>query len=74
MPEIRVQEVALNAPALLVLNVTVPLGVVFVPVEVSVTVTVQVEGVFTVSGEEQFMLIDVVRLLTVRLKMLELVR
>ncbi len=68
------QLVELKAPEALLLNVTVPEGVRAVPDEVSETVAVQVEGALTGSGDEQVMLVEVERLLTVRLKVPELVR
>ena len=57
------------------LHEIVPVGVVLVPKSVSATVAVQVEGPFTTSGEGvQLMLVVVERLLSVRLKVPELVR
>jgi len=46
----RVQ-VPVNEPAPLVVSVTVPVGVRYVPGDVSVTVTVQVVAVATVAGD-----------------------
>ncbi len=65
--------VELKVPEALLLKVTAPVGVLVVPVEESVTVTVQVVGAFTASGEVQVTLVDVERLLTVRPKVPELV-
>ncbi len=65
--------VPLNVPEPLLVNVIVPVGVLVVPDEVSETVAVQVVEAFTESGEEQLMLVEVERLLTVRLKVPELV-
>ncbi len=67
-------EVALKMPEPLLLKVIVPVGVILVPREVSATVAVHVEGVFTGSGDEQVTLVEVERLFTVRLKVPELVR
>ncbi len=68
------QEVEFKVPEPLLLKVTVPVGVVAVPLEVSVTVAVQVVGAFTTTGlVEQLTVIEVVRLFTVRLKLPELV-
>ncbi len=70
-----VQVVELKVPEALLLNVTVPVGVIFVPAEVSVTVTVQVVAAFTGSvAGEQVTLVEVERLMTARLKVPELVR
>ncbi len=74
MPAERVHEVELKLPEPLLLKVTVPVGVIFVPVEVSVRVAVHVEDALTgsVTGV-QVTVVLVERLLTVRLKVLELV-
>ncbi len=61
----------LNVPEPLLVKVIVPVGVVTVPDEVSEMVAVQVEAAFTASGEVQLMLVDVDRLMTVRLKVPE---
>ncbi len=66
--------VELKLPEPLLLKVTVPVGVLIVPAEVSVTVAVQVVEAFTASGEVQLMLVEVARFETVRLKVPELVR
>ena len=65
VPE-RVQLVGLNVPAPLLVKVTVPVGVVFVPTSVSLTVAVQVVDVpgGTVEGE-QLTLVLVERFVTV---------
>ncbi len=62
----------LKVPVAPLLRVTMPVGVVAVPAEVSLTVAVQVVRVFT--GSEagvQLMLVDVARLLTVSAKLAE---
>ncbi len=64
---------ALKVPEPLLVKVTVPVGVVTVPDEVSETVAVQVEAAFTGSGEEQLTLTEVERFEAVRLKVPELV-
>ncbi len=70
----RVQVVGLKPPEALLLKVTVPVGVIFVPVDVSVTVAVQVVGAFTAIGfGAQVTLVLVERLFTVRLRLPELV-
>jgi hypothetical protein len=56
-----------NVPVLLVVSPTVPLGVMNVPVEVSVTVTVQEATVPTVTDEVQLTVVEVVLGLTVML-------
>jgi hypothetical protein len=60
LPDTRVQDVGLNEPAEPVsANVTVPVGVVTDPVEVSITVAVQVEASFTTpEGGEQLTLVE----------------
>ncbi len=64
--------VELKVPEAPLLKVTVPVGVVAVPPEVSVTVAVQVVGVFAITGlMVQLTLVEVVRLFTVRLKLPE---
>src|SRR6267143_1809106 len=70
----RVQVVELKLPALLLVQVTVPLGVVFVPTSVSVTVAVHVDEppAGTLAGE-QLTPVEVVRLLTVTVSEPELV-
>ncbi len=73
LPETSVQVVELKVPEPLVLKVTVPVGMVAVPPEVSVMVAVQVVEAFTASGEEQLTLVEVERLETVRPKVPELV-
>ncbi len=63
----------LKLPEPLLLKVTVPVGVLVVPPEVSVTVAVQVVEAFTASGEVQIMLVAEERFKAVRLKVPELV-
>ncbi len=66
LPEDRVQLLELNAPAGPVsLNVTLPVGVIIVPGEVSDTVAVQDEAWFTTTGLEQTRAVEVVRGFTV---------
>ncbi len=66
LPEARVQLLELNAPAGPVsLNVTLPVGVIIVPGEVSDTVAVQDEAWFTTTGLEQTRAVEVVRGFTV---------
>ncbi len=74
LPETRVQVAELKVPEALLLKVIVPVGVMVAPLEVSVTVAVQVLGALTTSGEEQLTLVVVERLLTVKLILPELVR
>ncbi len=70
-----VQVVELKVPEALLLNVTVPVGAILVPDDVSVTVAVQVADAFTGSvAGAQVTLVEVERLMTVRLKVPELVR
>jgi hypothetical protein len=59
--------VPVNVPVLLVVSATVPLGVMNVPVEVSVTVTVHEAAVPTVTDEVQLTVVEVVLGLTVML-------
>ncbi len=68
------QEAAgLNVPVLVLAKLTVPEGVIAVPVEVSVTVAVQVVGVLTTTELElHTTAVVVLRLPTVRLKAPEL--
>src|SRR2546427_94708 len=68
------QVVELKVPALPLVQVTVPLGVVCVPTSVSVTVAVHVDDTpaGTLDGE-QLTAVDVVRLLTVTVSEPELV-
>ncbi len=73
LPETRVQVAELKVPEALLLKVTVPLGVVAVPAEMSETVAVQVAGAFTASGEEQLTPAELERFAAVRLKLPELV-
>ncbi len=74
MPETKVHVEALKLPEPLLLKVTVPVGVIFVPAEVSVTVAVHVVAAFTASeAGEQVAEVLVERLVAVRLKVLELV-
>ncbi len=54
-----------NVPVELVLRFTVPPGVIAVPGDVSVTVTVQLIAVLTVKGELHDIVVVVVRTLTV---------
>ncbi len=56
-----------NAPVPLVVRDTVPDGVIAVPVEVSVTVAVQLEPWFTTTEETHVRLIEVARRVTVML-------
>src|SRR5438094_10242613 len=66
LPEARVQLLELNAPAGPVsLNVTLPVGVIIVPGEVSDTVAVQDEAWLTATGLEQTRAVEVVRGFTV---------
>ncbi len=72
LPELRVQ-VPAGEPSKV--KLTVPVGVIAVPVDVSETVAVHDEAWFTTSGLGlQLTLVEVVRWLTVRLKVLELVK
>jgi hypothetical protein len=65
LPLVRTQFVAgLNAPPV-ELNDTVPVGVLVVPGEVSVTVAVHVEPWFTATGDPQESAVFVVRRFTV---------
>src|SRR5215831_5381320 len=65
-PEASVHVVALKVPAEPVLDhVTVPVGVVTVPGDVSVTVAVQVEGTLIATGVVHATAVVVFRLLTV---------
>ena len=67
-PATRAHVVELNEPAGPVsVNVTVPVGVVTVPGEVSVTVAVQDEATPTRTGLVQMTAVDVLRLFTVTL-------
>jgi len=69
LPDTRVQVVELNDPAGPVsVKVTVPVGVVTVPAEVSVTVAVQDEAWFTTTGLVQTTPVEVLRLFTVTLE------
>jgi hypothetical protein len=68
LPETRVHVVELNEPAGPVsVKVTVPVGVILVPAEVSVTVAVHVDATPTMTGLVQTTTVDVVRGLTVTL-------
>jgi hypothetical protein len=68
LPDARVQVVELNEPAGPVsVNVTVPVGVMMVPVEVSDTVAVHEEATPTTTGLVQTTAVEVVRGLTVTL-------
>ncbi len=70
----RVQGEPVNDPLPLLPNETVPVGALVVPPEVSVTVTMQVVGVLTVTGEgEQVTPVLVFRFVTVSEKGPELV-
>src|SRR3979490_2413044 len=72
-PAVRVQLVGVNEPVAPVdVNATVPVGVVAVPGEVSVTVAVQVEAWPTTTGEVQETAVAVARRLTVMLLLPEL--
>ena len=69
LPDTRAQVVELNDPAGPVsVKVTVPVGIVTVPGEVSVTVAVQDDAWFTTTGLEQTTAVEVLRLLTVTLE------
>ena len=69
LPDTRAQVVELNDPAGPVsVKVTVPVGVVTVPGEVSVTVAVQDDAWFTTTGLVQTTAVEVLRLLTVTLE------
>ncbi len=68
LPATSVQVDEPKLPEPLVVKVTVPVGVMAVPDEMSVTVTVQVVGAFAESGEIQLMLAEVERLVTERAK------
>ena len=57
----------LKVPVLFETKAKVPVGVMNVPSEVSVTVTLHVEAVPTVTGEVQLIVVDVVRGFTVML-------
>jgi hypothetical protein len=74
VPEDRVQDVTLNVPVLLVVNVTVPVGVVAPVPEVSVTVAVQVEATLsrTLPGEQDTA-VEVDRRVNVKLTAVEFV-
>jgi len=74
LPDTRVQVEALNVPVPLVDQATLPVGVLTVPGEVSVTVAAHVEGepTWTEPGL-QFTVAVMLRLLTVRLVLPELV-
>ncbi len=66
------QLVALKLPEALLVKVTVPVGVLVVPDEVSETVAVQVVGAFATTGlVEQLTVAEVERLLTDKLKVPE---
>ena len=67
----RLQLVELNTPVPLVLQVTVPVGVIGVPADVSLTITVHVVVFFgcTVLGE-QLTLVEVSRFVTIMLVVL----
>jgi len=68
LPDTRAQVVELNEPAGPVsVKVTVPVGVVTVPGEVSVTVAVHEEAWFTTTGLVQTTAVEVLRLFTVTL-------
>ena len=68
LPETRVHVVELNEPAGPVsVKVTVPVGVVMVPAEVSVTVAVHDEAWLTTTGLVQTTAVEVVRGFTVTL-------
>ncbi len=68
LPDTRAQVVELNEPAGPVsVNVTVPVGVIMVPGEVSLTVAVQDDAWFTTTGLVQTTAVEVVRTLTVTL-------
>jgi len=68
LPDARVQVVELNEPAGPVsVNVTVPVGVVTVPADVSVTVAVHDEATPTTTGLVQTTAVEVVRGFTVTL-------
>ena len=74
LASIRVQVVELKLPEPLLLKVTVPVGVTFVPADVSVTVAVHVEAMFTGSVAGVQVTVGLVeRWLAMRLKLLELV-
>jgi hypothetical protein len=69
VPETRAQVVELKDPAGPVsVNVTVPVGVVTVPAEVSVTVAAQDDATPTTTGLVQTTAVDVVLVLTVTLE------
>ena len=68
LPDTRAQVVELNEPAGPVsVKVTVPVGVIMVPGEVSLTVAVQDDAWFTTTGLVQTTAVEVVRTLTVTL-------
>ncbi len=68
LPDTRAHVVELNEPAGPVsVNVTVPVGVIMVPGEVSLTVAVQDDAWFTTTGLVQTTAVEVVRTLTVTL-------
>jgi len=68
LPETNAQVVELKEPAGPVsVNVTVPVGVMIVPGEVSLTVAVQDDAWFTTTGLVQTTAVEVVRTLTVTL-------
>jgi len=68
LPETRAHVVELNEPAGPVsVNVTVPVGVIIVPGEVSVTVAVHVDPCPITTGVLQMTAVEVLRLFTVTL-------
>ena len=72
-PAASVHVAALNVPAApLLLQVTVPVGVLVVPAAVSVTVAVQVDAWLTTTGEVHETAVEVVLRLTVRVAVPEL--
>jgi len=64
LPLTRVQVVELNEPKLVV-QVTVPVGVLVVPAAMSVTVAVHVDPWFATTGDAHVIEVEVVRRLTV---------
>ncbi len=62
----------LKVPEALLLKLTVPVGVMVVPGEISATVPMHVVAPFTASGDEHVTLVEVVRSAAVRLKPPEL--
>jgi hypothetical protein len=65
LPAVRRQFGALNIPVPVDVNVTVPIGTIAVPVEVSATTTLQEEPWLMTTGVAQVIVVELVRRLTV---------